>query len=119
MMQEERIAEIVQSLMNSPEISGVVDDRIYHWGPPSTARLPVLTNTIADIRPVQHADNQAIAQEWVIILDAFCRGSPKLLADAAETAMQSIGFQCEYRSDVPAEDGVNQITMRFSNILEV
>lgn len=116
---EDTLAEIAQILINAPEVSGIVGDQIYHWSPPAEAKLPALSWSVADIRTVQDADNQPTAETWKVILDAFCRGSPVELAKAATAAMISAGFVREYYSDVPAEKGVNQITMRFSKIYEV
>lgn len=112
------ITSIVKSIIDCPAVSGIVDDRVFHWQAPATAELPALTWNVADIRPAMCADNSVVAEEYVIILDAFCRGSPRPLAEAAVAAMRSIGFVQEYWSDVPDEDGVNQITMRFKKNYE-
>lgn len=115
---ENIINSIIKAIIDSPDVSSITNGRVFHWQAPAKAKLPALTYHVADIRPVRFADNRVMAEEYIIVLDAFCRGSPKALATASATVMQSLGFIQEYWSDVPTEDDINQITMRFNKIYQ-
>ena len=72
---ENTINSIVKSIIDSPEVSSITNGRVFHWQAPVKAELPALTWYVADIRPIGCADNRVMAEEYTIVLDAFCRGS--------------------------------------------
>jgi DNA phosphorothioation-dependent restriction protein DptG len=112
------VYEIIQALLASHDVSGIITDQIYPEEPPSEAVFPCLVYSWSE-SPAASADNAEIATAHTINFECYQRGTARPLADAVHTVMIEQGWVKVFIQSAGQVGPVNQVSSQYKTIKEV